>query len=85
MTPETKKLLASPFLGALFVVFMPLIVWPLMAHAIYKRVREAMKGTPVVAPMAVGTAYFAGPTEEGKPRENAELDELAKEIADKRG
>jgi hypothetical protein len=84
MTPELKKLLVSPILGGLLVVFLPFIVWPLMAQALWTHFGPRIKLFFHPAPVAVGVAYFAGEGKEGEPTENTKLDDLAKEIADKR-
>jgi hypothetical protein len=83
MTPEMKKLLVAPIMGGLFVVFLPFIVWPLLAQAIYKLLKEKYGHNLAPAPMAVGVAYFAGKPEEGS-NGNAKLDKLADEIHSKR-
>ena len=84
MTKEMKQLLVAPFIGGLFVVFLPFIVWPLLAHAIYKAIAKKYGHLTAPAPMAVGVAYFAGESKDGEPTKNEKLDDLAKEIAIKR-
>jgi hypothetical protein len=84
MTKEMKQLIVAPFIGGLFVVFLPFIVWPLLAHAIYKAIAEKYGHMAAPAPMAVGVAYFAGEGKEGKPTSNEKLDKLADEIQEKR-
>lgn len=83
MTPEMKKLLVAPFIGGLFVVFLPFIVWPLLAQAIYKLLKEKFGHDLAPAPMAVGVAYFAGKGE-GEKSDEPKLDDLAAEIDTKR-
>jgi hypothetical protein len=84
MTTEMKKLLVAPIMGGLFVVFLPFIVWPLLAQALWvhfgPRIKLAFQPTPV----AVGVAYFAGEGSEGKPTENEKMSTLAAEIDSKR-
>jgi hypothetical protein len=83
MTPEMKKLLVSPILGGLFVVFLPFIVWPLLAQALWIHFSPRVKLFFRPAPVALGVSYFAGKPEEGKSDES-KLDKLADEIHAKR-
>ncbi len=84
MTPETKKLLLAPIFGGLFVLFLPIIVWPLLVQALWTHFSPKLKAAFRMAPVSPGVAYFAGDTTEGKPVENSKLDKLADEIANKR-
>ena len=83
MTPEMKKLLVAPFLGGLFVVFLPFIVWPLLAQALWVHFSPRIKLFFAPAPAHMGIAYFAGKPEEGKS-EAPKLEKLAAEIDSKR-
>ena len=84
MTPEMKKLLVSPILGGLFVVFLPFIVWPLLAQALWVHFSPRIKMAFHPRPVVVGVAYFAGEGKEGEPTENEKMDKLAAEIKSKR-
>lgn len=81
-----------PLLGALFLVFLPLIGFALFGYAIVKKVtgtvkRGATELASTMAPggFATGEAHFTGkPGEEkkaeGEARAQKEIEELAKEI-----
>jgi hypothetical protein len=84
-----------PLLGALFLVFLPLIGFALFGYAIAKKVagfakRSATELASTVAPggFATGEAYFTGKVGEEKPGEEKageakaqeEIERLAKEI-----
>jgi hypothetical protein len=84
MTPEMKKLLVAPVLGGLFVVFLPFIVWPLLAQALWVHFGPRIKMAFHPRPVAVGVSYFAGDTKDGEPVESGKLDKLADEIDSKR-
>jgi hypothetical protein len=84
-----------PLLGALFLMFLPLIGFALFAYAIVKKVTGGVKqgATELAATVqpgsfAAGSAYFTGkPGEEEKKAEgaaSAELDKLEKEIAERK-
>ena len=88
-----------PLLGALFLMFLPLIGFGLFAYAIVKKVTGGVKqgATELASTMApggfaTGEAHFTGkPGEEGAPGEKAdaaaptrELEALEKEIEAKR-
>jgi hypothetical protein len=83
MTPEMKKLLVAPIMGGLFVVFLPFIVWPLLAQALWVHFGPRIKLLFSPTPAHMGIAYFAGKPEEGKSG-NAKLDKLIDEINQKR-
>ena len=81
-----------PLLGALFLMFLPLIGFALFAYAIVRKVTGGVKqgATELAATVqpgsfAAGSAYFTGkPGEEEKKTEGAsspELEQLEKEIA----
>src|SRR5512140_1746587 len=85
-----------PLLGALFLMFLPLIGFALFGHAIVAKVtggvrRSATELAATMAPggFATGEAHFTGKAgeEKEKPAEGAagaELEKLAKEIAERR-
>ncbi len=84
-----------PLLGALFLMFLPLIGFALFGYAIVKKVTGGVKQTATdfaatMAPggFATGEAHFTGKPGEEKPGEapkSAELEQLRKEIDEKRG
>ncbi len=84
-----------PLLGALFLMFLPLIGFALFGYAIVKKVTGGVKQgatelASTVAPggFATGAAHFTGKPGEEKPGEapkSAELEQLRKEIDEKRG
>ena len=84
-----------PLLGALFLMFLPLIGFALFGYAIVKKITGGMKqgATELASTMApggfaTGEAHFTGKPGEEKPGEapkSAELEKLEKEIAAKRG
>ncbi len=85
-----------PTLGALFLMFLPLIGFALFAYAIAKKLAALVKGSTTelaatVQPggFAPGSAYFTGTPEETKePAEapgSAELEKLEREIAERKG
>ncbi len=85
-----------PTLGALFLMFLPLIGFALFAYAIAKKLAALVKGSTTelaatVQPggFAPGSAYFTGKPEEKKePAEapgSAELEKLEREIAERKG
>ena len=84
-----------PLLGATFLMFLPFIGFGLVAYAIAKRLAGAfsqgateLASTVQPGSFAPGSAYFAGkPGEEKKDGEapaSAKLDELEKEIAERK-
>ena len=84
-----------PLLGALFLMFLPLIGFALFAYAIVRKVTGGVKqgATELAATVqpgsfAAGSAYFTGkPGEEEKKPQGAtspELDRLEKEIASRK-
>ncbi len=85
-----------PLLGAIFLMFLPLIGFALFAYAIAKKITGAVtKGTTELAAtvqpgsFAAGSAYFTGkPGEEGEKKVDEagrpELDALEKEIASRK-
>ncbi len=83
-----------PLLGALFLMFLPLIGFALFGYAIVKKVTGGVKqsATELASTMApggfaTGEAHFTGkPGEEkkGEAPKNAELEKLEKEIGAKR-
>ncbi len=84
-----------PTLGALFLMFLPLIGFALFAYAIAKKLAASVhRGTTELAAtvhpgsFAAGSAYFTGKPEEKKEGEapkSAELEKLEREIAEKKG
>ncbi len=85
-----------PTLGALFLMFLPLIGFALFAYAIAKRLAASVtRGTTELAAtvhpgsFAAGSAYFTGKPEEkkesGEAPPNAELEKLEREIEDRKG
>jgi hypothetical protein len=85
-----------PLLGATFLMFMPLIGFGLFAHAVARKLagaftRGATELASTVQPghFAPGSAYFTGkPGEEKKgagDAKSAELEQLEKEIAERKG
>jgi hypothetical protein len=85
-----------PLLGALFLVFLPLIGFALFGHAIVKKVTGGVKrsatelaSTVVPGGFATGEAHFTGkPGEEkekaGEGKAQAEIEKLAKEIEERK-
>lgn len=85
-----------PLLGALFLVFLPLIGFALFGYAVVKKVtggvkRGATELASTMAPggFATGEAHFTGkPGEEkapeGEGKAQAEIEKLAKEIEEKK-
>ncbi len=86
-----------PLLGALLLMFLPMIGFALFAYAIAKKVTGGVKqgatelaSTVQPGPFAAGAAYFTGkPTEEPEKRSEgtaqAEIEKLAKEIEERKG
>jgi hypothetical protein len=86
-----------PLLGALFLMFLPLIGFALFAYAIAKKVTGGVKksATELAATVqpgsfAPGEAYFTGkPGEEkekqGEAPKTAEMEKLEKEIEERKG
>jgi len=84
-----------PLLGALFLMFLPLIGFALFGYAIVKKVTGGVKrgaaelaSTMTPGGFATGEAHFTGkPGEEkqGEREAHAEIEKLAKEIEAKRG
>jgi hypothetical protein len=86
-----------PLLGALFLMFLPLIGFALFAYAIVKKVtggakQAATELASTVAPggFATGEAHFTGKAGEEKGAEDevtpqAEIEHLAKEIEERKG
>ncbi len=85
-----------PTLGALFLMFLPLVGFALFAYAIAKKLAASVRhGTTelasTVAPgsFAAGNAYFTGKPGEKKGEAEApaspELEKLEREIAEKKG
>ncbi len=86
-----------PLLGALFIIFLPLIGFALFGYAIAKKVtvgvrRGAAELASTVAPggFATGEAHFTGKPGEEKEggtegKAQAEIEELAKEIEARKG
>lgn len=86
-----------PLLGALFLMFMPLIGFALFAYAVAKKMASAFtKGATELAStvqpggFATGNAYFTGKPEEkkeGAPEapKGGELEEIEREIAERKG
>jgi hypothetical protein len=86
-----------PLLGALFLMFLPLIGFALFGYAVVKKVTGGVKqgATELASTMApgnfaTGEAHFAGkPGEEkkaeGEAKTPAEIEKLAKEIEERKG
>ncbi len=90
-----------PLLGALFLIFLPLIGFALFGYAIVKKVSAMMKqgatelaSTVTPGGFATGEAHFTGKPgeekepaekEEGEPSAQAVIDHLAKEIEERKG
>jgi hypothetical protein len=86
-----------PLLGALFLMFLPLIGFALFGYAIVKKVTGAVtKGATELAStiqpgqFAAGESYFSGKPEEEKKAEGAapkspELEKIEQEIAARKG
>jgi hypothetical protein len=86
-----------PVLGALFLMFLPLVGFALFAYAIAKKVTGGVKqgatelaSTIQPGQFAAGEAYFAGkPGEEkkaeGEAPKTAELEAIEKELAARKG
>jgi hypothetical protein len=83
MNNEIKQLLLAPIFGGLLVLFLPIIVWPLLAQALWVHFSPRVKLFFRPAPVALGVAYLAGQPEEGT-KENERMDKLASEIQEKR-
>ncbi len=84
-----------PTLGALFLMFLPLIGFALFAYAIAKKLARVvgigateLASTVQPGSFAAGSAYFTGKPGEkkdGAPPESAELEKLEREIAARKG
>jgi hypothetical protein len=84
-----------PLLGALFLMFLPLIGFALFAYAVVKKVTGGVKqgatelaSTIQPGQFAAGEAYFTGkPGEEkkGEAPKTPEMEQLEKEIAARKG
>ncbi len=86
-----------PLLGALFLMFLPLIGFVLFAYAIAKKLAGGAKqgATELAATVqpgsfATGSAYFTGKAEEKKEAaaeapKSPELEKLEREIAERKG
>ena len=85
-----------PTLGALFLMFLPLIGFALFAYAIAKKLAATVhRGTTELAAtvqpgsFAAGSAYFTGKAEEKKDAAEApkspELEKLEREIEERKG
>lgn len=95
--PFPLLFLVVPLLGALFLIFLPLIGFALFGYAIVKKATGTLKQgatelASTVAPgrFATGEAHFAGkPGEEkkaaGETKPQKEIEELAKEIEERKG
>jgi hypothetical protein len=94
--PFPMLFVVVPLLGALFLIFLPLIGFALFGYAIAKKAaalvkRSATELASTVAPggFATGEAHFTGKPGEEKPGEGeskaqAEIEKLAKEIEDRK-
>jgi hypothetical protein len=93
--PFGLALLAAPVAGLLFVILLPLIGVALTVGVIGKKLAQKVRGgaaqvaAVVQPPMATGAAYLTGekPAKEpgAKAPEHPELDELAREVGERRG
>ena len=91
--PFPALFLIVPLLGALFLMFLPMIGFALFAYAIAKKVTGGVKqgatylaATVQPGQFAAGAAYFTGKPEEEKKEgaeapKSAEIEKLEKEIA----
>jgi hypothetical protein len=90
--PFPVLFLVVPLLGALFLMFMPMIGFALFGYAIVRKAAGAftqgateLASTVQPGSFAPGAAYFTGKPEEKKEGEaaaqSAELEQLEKEIA----
>ena len=91
--PTVVALALTPVLGALFLMFLPMIGFVLSAEAAGKRVAAVFSGaasdlavnvTPGWAPGAAHLAGKEGEKKEGEAKATPELEQLAKEIEEKR-
>jgi hypothetical protein len=81
-----RNVFIAPIVGALFLMFLPLIGWYLVAKMLVDKTVELAK-IPFVEPQqAVGAAYLTGSEGTAKlsDRSDEELSKLAEEIAKKR-
>ncbi len=90
--PFPLLFLVVPLLGALFLIFLPLIGFALFGYAIVKKVTGSLKqgATELASTMApggfaTGEAHFTGKAgeekkAEGETKAQKEIEELAKEI-----
>ncbi|HSN16318.1 MAG TPA: hypothetical protein VLT61_16915 [Anaeromyxobacteraceae bacterium] len=90
--PTVAALALTPLLGALFLMFLPMIGFVLFAHAAGVKVASLFKGGAgelVVPGYAPGMAHLTGKEagaekKEGEAKAAPELEKLSKEIEDKR-
>jgi hypothetical protein len=92
--PFPALFLIVPVLGALFLMFLPMIGFGLLAYAMAKRLASAFTHgatelAAVVQPgsFATGSAYFTGKAHEkkdGAAAASSKLDELEREIAERK-
>ncbi len=92
--PFALLFVVVPILGAVFLVFLPVIGFGLLAHALFRRVLGSVKTSAedlaanVTPGWAPGAAHLTGkPGEEkkeGETKPSPELEKLAKEIEEKR-
>lgn len=80
-----RNVFIAPIAGALFLMFLPVIGFVLLAEAMVQRAGEVVQGW--VTPQAVvGESYLTGTQSDAKlsERSDEELEKLAKEIEKKR-
>lgn len=89
--PTVAALALTPLLGAMFAFFLPALGFLLLAEATGKRIAGAFStsaGTLVAPGYAPGMAHLTGKggeeKHEGEAKPAPELDQLAKEIEEKR-
>lgn len=89
--PLVAALAVAPLLGLVFVMFLPFIGVAMVAALAVKKVGALLHGgaTSVAATVAQssalpGEAYLTGAKHEGEPRKDAAVDELAREVSERR-
>lgn len=76
-----RNMILAPIWGLLFIMFLPLIGFVLVAKALATKVVGVLRDVTVQPSPETGAAYLTG-TESGKP--SNDLAELEKEVAAKR-
>lgn len=95
--PFPALFVVVPLLGALFLMFMPMIGFVLFAYAVAKKLASAftrgatdLAATVQPGGFATGAAYFTGKPEEKKDgaapgAQGAEIEKIEREIAERKG